>query len=96
MVVPLLVDQVEGSALLKMAMKEQSKNRQAQVSLVHSSSPFVLNWDCTELLERLDGDQEFFDELLRIFRQDCGANLQNARNVLREAICPALCTWRTP
>jgi HPt (histidine-containing phosphotransfer) domain-containing protein len=60
-----------------MAVRNQNEFRKAQVSLAHSSRPSTLHWDRGELLERLDSDQEFLCELLRIFRQDCGANLQN-------------------
>jgi two-component system sensor histidine kinase/response regulator len=42
------------------------------------------DWDLDELLERLDGDQEFLRELLEIFRQDGRANLEKARSQMAQ------------
>jgi HPt (histidine-containing phosphotransfer) domain-containing protein len=39
-------------------------------------------WNVKELLERLEGDQDFFRELLQIFRDDSQANLRKAREAL--------------
>jgi HPt (histidine-containing phosphotransfer) domain-containing protein len=48
------------------------------------------DWNWEELLERLDGDQEFLCELLGIFRQECGVSLQQAKTALRERDLPGL------
>jgi hypothetical protein len=42
-------------------------------------------WNLKELLERLDGDQEFLRELLRVFRADSQLNLQKAKDPCRNA-----------
>ncbi len=39
-------------------------------------------WNIKELLERLEGDQDFLKELLQIFRDDSKANLLKAREAL--------------
>ena len=39
-------------------------------------------WNVKELLERLEGDQDFFRELLQIFRDDSQGNLRKAREAL--------------
>jgi len=39
-------------------------------------------WNVKELLERLEGDKDFFRELLQIFRDDSQANLLKAREAL--------------
>jgi two-component system, sensor histidine kinase and response regulator len=36
-------------------------------------------WNVKELMERLEGDQEFLRELLQMFREDSQANLKKAR-----------------
>ena len=41
-----------------------------------------LQWDLEELMERLDGDEAFLQELLEIFRQDGPANLLKSRDAL--------------
>ena len=48
------------------------------------------DWNIKELLHRLDEDQEFFCELLRIFREDSQANLQKARAAQAEGDLPGL------
>lgn len=48
------------------------------------------NWDLAELLARVDNDHEFLRELLRIFREDSQANLQQAKAALAQADFPAL------
>ena len=48
------------------------------------------HWDMNELLERVDGDQEFLCELLRIFRDDCEDQIPGARAALQEADLPKL------
>jgi HPt (histidine-containing phosphotransfer) domain-containing protein len=52
--------------------------------------PAPANWDINELLERLDGDQEFLRELLRIFCEDSAVNLQKARDALQTQDMPEL------
>ena len=39
-------------------------------------------WDLEELLERLEGDQDFLRELLVIFRQDAQTNMEKSRGAL--------------
>lgn len=39
-------------------------------------------WDLKELMERLEGDQEFLRELLLIFQKDAHINLEKARAAL--------------
>lgn len=41
-------------------------------------------WNVRELLARVDNDQEFLCELLRLFRQDFEADLQKAKTALAE------------
>ncbi len=41
-------------------------------------------WNVKELLERLEGDQDFFRELLQIFRDDSHANLRKAHEALAQ------------
>ncbi|MFI5097886.1 MAG: PAS domain S-box protein [Candidatus Acidiferrales bacterium] len=41
-------------------------------------------WNVKELLARLEGDQDFFRELLQIFRDDSQANLRKAREALAQ------------
>ena len=48
------------------------------------------DWNIKELLHRLDGDQEFLCDLLRIFREDSQANLQKARAALANGDLPGL------
>lgn len=48
------------------------------------------DWNIKELLHRLDGDQEFVCDLLRIFREDSHANLQKARTALANGDLPGL------
>jgi len=40
------------------------------------------DWDLNELMERLDGDEEFLRELLVIFQQDAPVNLAKSREAL--------------
>jgi HPt (histidine-containing phosphotransfer) domain-containing protein len=48
------------------------------------------DWNIKELLHRLDEDQEFLCDLLRIFRDDSQANLQKARAALADGDLPGL------
>jgi len=48
------------------------------------------DWDIPELMGRLEDDQEFFRELLTIFRQDSRDNLEKARTELAKPDLPAL------
>ena len=52
--------------------------------------PAELDWDLKELLERLDGDQEFLRELLVTFRDDYRACLHKAHRAMAEADLPEL------
>jgi two-component system sensor histidine kinase/response regulator len=45
--------------------------------------PGRLDWDVKEFLDRLDGDQELFRELLQMFRPDAEANLRLATESLK-------------
>lgn len=47
-------------------------------------------WNLDELMERLDGDQEFLRELLEIFRQDGRGNLERARSQMAQRDLPGL------
>jgi HPt (histidine-containing phosphotransfer) domain-containing protein len=49
-----------------------------------------LEWDIPELLERLDGDEEFLRELLVIFQQDAPKNLEASRQALAARNCADL------
>ena len=46
--------------------------------------PRQFNWDLKELMERLDGDQEFLRELLVMFREDARMNLEKSRKAMVE------------
>ena len=48
------------------------------------------NWDLKELLERLEGDQEFLREILATFREDCRACLHKAHRAMAESDLPDL------
>src|SRR5260370_19541651 len=39
-------------------------------------------WDLKELMDRLDGDEDFLRELLVIFRQDARMNLEKSRKAM--------------
>ncbi|HET6932048.1 MAG TPA: Hpt domain-containing protein [Candidatus Acidoferrum sp.] len=43
-----------------------------------------IDWDVKELMERLDGDREFLQELLAMFRQDVRINLEKSRKAKAE------------
>lgn len=47
-------------------------------------------WNLDELMERLDGDQEFLRELLEMFRQDGRSNLEKARSQMAQHDLPGL------
>jgi HPt (histidine-containing phosphotransfer) domain-containing protein len=49
---------------------------------VVAEKPQHADWDLKNLMERLDGDQEFLRELLVIFRQDVEVNLQKSRDAI--------------
>jgi len=44
-----------------------------------AEKPRHSDWDLKDLMERLDGDQDFLRELLVIFQQDVRVNLQKSR-----------------
>ena len=46
--------------------------------------PRQADWDLKELMDRLDGDEEFLRELLVIFRQDARMNLEKSRKAMAE------------
>ena len=48
------------------------------------------NWNISELMERLDGDEEFFRDLLLLFRGDGSASLRKAQESLQTNDFPAL------
>ena len=45
-------------------------------------SPAAETWNLDELMERVEGDQEFLRELLAVFRQDSLSNLKKAKQEL--------------
>ena len=46
--------------------------------------PRQVEWDLKELLERLDGDEEFLRELLVMFREHERQNLEKSRKAMAE------------
>ena len=46
--------------------------------------PRQTEWDLKELMDRLDGDEEFLRELLLLFRQDARMNLEKSRKAMAE------------
>jgi len=52
--------------------------------------PATPDWDLKELLERLDGDEEFLRELLVIFRADYRDCLHKAHRAMAESNLPDL------
>ena len=46
--------------------------------------PRKIRWDLKELMERLDGDEEFMRELLVMFRKDALENLEKSRRAMAE------------
>jgi PAS domain S-box-containing protein len=60
----------------------QSASSEAEEAPPARSACSENGWNVRELLERLDGDQFFFRELLQIFRDDSQANLLKAREAL--------------
>lgn len=50
----------------------------------------VCDWDLKELMERLDGDEEFLRELLVIFQKDAPTNLADCRRALAAGDFPGL------
>ncbi len=55
-----------------------------------AEKPRPSDWDLKDLMERLDGDQEFLRELLTIFRQDVDVNLQKSRAAIEKHDLEAL------
>jgi HPt (histidine-containing phosphotransfer) domain-containing protein len=55
-----------------------------------SVEPAELDWDLKELLERLEGDQEFLRELLATFREDYRACLHKVHRAMAESNLPEL------
>jgi len=60
----------------------ESAPAEARVVAPDRSASSDNEWNIKELLERLEGDQDFFRELLQIFRDDSQANLRKAREAL--------------
>lgn len=46
--------------------------------------PAEVDWDLSELLDRLDGDHEFLSELLLMFRRDCESSLHRVQQALAD------------
>jgi len=66
---------------------------EAPLAAQHSADTRELRpsyWDLDELLERLDGDQEFLRELLAIFLQDAPGNCAKSREALAAQNFPEL------
>ena len=53
--------------------------RKATPEKVPQAEPAELDWDLKELLERLEGDQEFLRELLAMFLADYRACMHKAQ-----------------
>jgi two-component system sensor histidine kinase/response regulator len=60
----------------------QSAPPEAEAESPTESACSENGWNVKELLERLEGDQDFFRELLQMFRDDSQANLLKAREAL--------------
>ena len=58
-------------------MPEQSREKATE-------QPRQIVWDLKELLERLDGDDSFLQELLVMFREDARLNLEKSRKAIAE------------
>ena len=54
------------------------------------SSPAAETWNLNELIERVEGDQEFLRELLAVFQQDSLRNLEKAKQELANQDLAAL------
>jgi HPt (histidine-containing phosphotransfer) domain-containing protein len=59
--------------------------RKATPEKVPQAEPAELDWDLKELLERLEGDQEFLRELLAMFLADYRACMHKAHRAMAEA-----------
>jgi HPt (histidine-containing phosphotransfer) domain-containing protein len=59
-------------------MPEQSREKATE-------PPRRIAWDLRELLERLDGDESFLQELLVMFREDTRLNLEKSRKAIAES-----------
>lgn len=57
---------------------EHAETERKQLAALRRSTPVEEEWNIRELLERVDEDQEFFCELLRIFQEDSRTNLRKA------------------
>jgi HPt (histidine-containing phosphotransfer) domain-containing protein len=61
------------------------QNRQPQEPSGSTTQGGVeMDWNMRELLQRLDGDEAFLDELLQIYLEEGQANLQMAKTALSE------------
>jgi two-component system, sensor histidine kinase and response regulator len=72
---------------LQKKIEEVTMNAHDTVSTaaVKSDAPGRLDWDVKEFLDRLDGDQDLFRELLQMFRADVEANLRLAAESLKSS-----------
>jgi len=60
------------------------------ISVQPPVEPAELDWVLKELLERLEGDQEFLREILASFREDSRACLHKAHRAIAESDLPEL------
>jgi two-component system, sensor histidine kinase and response regulator len=75
-------EELLGKEIERVIMKNTSRVQQAL--------PETANWNVQELLERLDNDRAFLNELLTIFRQDGIHGIENAKKALADHDLPAL------
>jgi HPt (histidine-containing phosphotransfer) domain-containing protein len=68
--------------------KRVPNEREKQSAVAELNKTVGADWDINELLERLEGDQQFLRELLNIFREDSAANLQKAKIALQARNLP--------
>ena len=73
-----------------MRMEEQNDPAKELVVAPRRGKLSEEDWNIKELLQRLDEDEEFLCELLRIFREDSQANLQKARLAMAAGDLPGL------
>jgi HPt (histidine-containing phosphotransfer) domain-containing protein len=70
----------------RLASPAGSQKSPAQLSV----EPAELDWDLKDLLERLEGDQEFLRELLATCREDYRACLHKVHRAMAESNLPEL------
>ena len=72
--------------VLQKKIEEVTMNANDTMGTAEPAKPDVpsrLDWDVREFLDRLDGDQQLFRELLQMFRTDAEANLRLATEALK-------------